>query len=292
MLSCVLCRFSVSFFVYFTTTILLLLFVPRFNSLLLRIYDYASVLNFKISVKIKHFLREKLKKLISTLKQKMTMMIIIEYSALIIQLGAIVFGIYFDFGEGIHAFSNHCNNFAQCNHLNHYNHCNNWLNSMLNSLLKFILKSEETALIGKDQAGIFISILATIFTIHIALWALISGTLDKEYMGIYYAEYIFNLKPHVYKQKMIMISSFIFLIASYFCYIFMRYNLVGVFLFCEIISIAMSTMFIYGIFKNQEAIKDGILMYSLEKHFEADSEKPSKKTKTTKTVKAAKKAKS
>ena len=270
MLSCVFCRFSISFFVYFTTTILLLLFVPRFNSLLLRIYDYASVLNFKISVKIKHFLRYKfkellnlLKKLISNLKQKMIKMIIIEYSVLIIQLGAIIFGVYFDFGEGIHAFSNHCN---------HLNHCNNWLNS----LLKFILKSEETNLIGKDQAGIFISILATIFTIHIALWALISGTLDKEYMGIYYAEYIFNLKPHVYKQKMIMISSFIFLIASYFCYIFMRYNLVGVFLFCEIISIAMSTMFIYGIFKNQEAIKDGILMYSLEKHFEADSEKPSK----------------
>ena len=155
MLSCVLCRFSVSFFVYFTTTILLLLFVPRFNSLLLRIYDYASVLKFKIhtkiSVKIKHFLREKLKellnllkKIISNLKQKM---IIIEYSALIIQLGAIIFGVYFDFGEGIHPFSNHCN---------HLNHCNNWLNS----LLKFILKSEENALIGKDQAGIFISILA------------------------------------------------------------------------------------------------------------------------------------
>ena len=138
MLSCVLCRFSVSFFVYFTTTILLLLFVPCFNSLLLRIYDYASVLNFKISVKIKHFLRDKikellnlLKKLISTLKQKMTMMIIIEYSALIIQLGAIVFGIYFDFGEEIYAFSNHCNNFTHCNHLSHYNNCNYWLNSLL-----------------------------------------------------------------------------------------------------------------------------------------------------------------
>ena len=180
MLSCVFCRFSISFFVYFTTTILLLLFVPCFNSLLLRIYDYASVLNFKISVKIKHFLRDKikellnlLKKLISNLnnlKQKMIKMIIIEYSVLIIQLGAIIFGVYFDFGEGIHAFSNHCN---------HLNHCNYWLNS----LLKFILKSEETNLIGKDQAGIFISILATIFTIHIALWALISGTLDKEYMG-------------------------------------------------------------------------------------------------------------
>lgn len=130
----------------------------------------------------------------------------------------------------------------------------------------------STTLVGKDQAGIFLSILATIFTIHIALWALISGTLDKEYMGIYYAEYIFNMKPRIYTQKRIMLSSFGFLGVAYACYIFTYYSVVSALLLCEIISIAMSTKFIYGIFKNQEAIKDEIYSYSLEKHFEYDEE--------------------
>ncbi len=127
--------------------------------------------------------------------------------------------------------------------------------------------------ISKEAAGTFLSIHATIFAIPIALLALMSGILDKSYMGIYYADYFLNLKPIIYSQKRIIFASLEALFTCCLAYLLKLYNTVGALLMFEIILIAASTKIIYGIFEDQEQVKWEIMEYSLKKQFEADSPK-------------------
>ena len=81
-------------------------------------------------------------------------------------------------------------------------------------ILFIAIFSEFCSIICKDAANIFLSIFATIFTIHTALWALMSGILDKNYMGIYYSDFFLNLAPYIYKQKRVIITSLIMMFAA------------------------------------------------------------------------------
>ena len=125
--------------------------------------------------------------------------------------------------------------------------------------------------INEKAAEIFLSIHATIFAIPIALLALVSGILDKSYMGIYYTDYFFNLKPIIYRQKRIIFASLGSLFMCCLIYLLKLYNTVGAFLVFEITLITASTKVIYRIFEDQEQIKLEITEYSLKKQFEANS---------------------
>ena len=91
--------------------------------------------------------------------------------------------------------------------------------------------------IDVNMAGVLLSIFATIFTIHTALWALMSGILDKEYAGVYYSEYFFTLKPHRYTQKFIFYSSLSLFLLSCCCYLLGFHSILIASLVCETISI-------------------------------------------------------
>ncbi len=122
-----------------------------------------------------------------------------------------------------------------------------------------------------STGNLFLSINATILTMHIAFLALFSGVLQEAYMKVSYADFFLNLKPRLYKQKASILMSLGFLFVSCICYFCGWYNLNASFLVSEMLFIAVSTHFMYGIFDDKEQIKQEISEYLFAKQFEEDT---------------------
>ena len=122
---------------------------------------------------------------------------------------------------------------------------------------------DKPVLLCKDHAGTFLSVNATIFMIYAALWALLSNLSDYDYAGIYYNEYFLNIKPRIYKQKRVLLGSLVLLFLSCIFYPCEFYTLIEAFLFCEMICIAVSSIFIYDVFvRDKRTLNEEIWRYS------------------------------
>lgn len=133
-------------------------------------------------------------------------------------------------------------------------------------LLQFLLClfPPKEIMISSDHAELFITVYATIFMSHTALWALMTGASEKEFAGIYYADYLMNLKPIFYKQRFVFFTALGMLLGSYLCYVRGWYNMIVAFLVCEIVFIAVSTVFIYDVLVgNKYAIKKEMRQFSV-----------------------------
>lgn len=131
-------------------------------------------------------------------------------------------------------------------------------------LISLFLYHEQPVMLCPEHAGTFLSVNATIFMIYAALWALLSNLSDKEFAGIHYNEYSMNMKPCIYKQKRVFLSSLAMLFISCVCYPCGLYTLIEALLFCEIIFIAVSGIFVYDIFiKDKAVMNQEIRTYSL-----------------------------
>ena len=81
---------------------------------------------------------------------------------------------------------------------------------------------------------------ATISAITIALVALISGSISEEYYGISVSNYYLNIKPVLFKQNVIIISSLLLVGMNMLAYIFCCYNLVITILWVNCFLIVMT----------------------------------------------------
>lgn len=95
-----------------------------------------------------------------------------------------------------------------------------WLQMHLDSIFGTVMEN-----IDKDFALVILQIQTTIDTLTIAIIALISGSISDSNMGIVFSDYYLNIRPFIFKQKRIIVSSLIllainigFYIGGWYCF--------------------------------------------------------------------------
>lgn len=95
-----------------------------------------------------------------------------------------------------------------------------WLQLHLDSIFGTVMEN-----IDKDFALVILQIQTTIDTLTIAIIALISGSISDSNMGIVFSDYYLNIRPFIFKQKRIIVSSLIllainigFYIGGWYCF--------------------------------------------------------------------------
>ena len=116
--------------------------------------------------------------------------------------------------------------------------------------------------IDKNLGGTFLQIDATLMTLTIALMAIMSGLISVSYMGISYTDFVFNIQPNRYSQKLIIKMSLIYLAIAVFSFWAGWDYLIAGILFCELLLIYMSVLSIFCIFKGRKYLQDKIKNYS------------------------------
>lgn len=117
-----------------------------------------------------------------------------------------------------------------------------------------------------------IQIQAALFSLTIALLALMSGHITNAYLGMSFNDFLLNCKPIYFKQKRVIICSLVILIFSLFFHMFELYNLVvcNSIIICMLIGI--SAMEIYEAFTGTEQIESEIRAYLKDRIYCEDSE--------------------
>lgn len=102
--------------------------------------------------------------------------------------------------------------------------------------------------IDQDFAKVILQIQATVDTLTISIIALISGSVSDSNMGIVFSDYYLNIRPLVFKQKRIIVSSLILLAINIGFYIVNWYCMVLWVFAVTIVLIMMSINEIYVVF--------------------------------------------
>lgn len=119
--------------------------------------------------------------------------------------------------------------------------------------------------LSESHAGTFISVNATIFMIYATLWSLLSNLSSRSFAGIYYNDFFLNIRPVIFRQKRVLLVSLAMLGISCACYPYKLYAMIEALLFCEMICIAFSSLFIYTLFAGSSTdINEEIRKYSLQ----------------------------
>jgi len=105
--------------------------------------------------------------------------------------------------------------------------------------------------IDRDFAMVILQIQATVDTLTISIIALISGSVSDSNMGIVFSDYYLNIRPLVFKQKRIIVSSLIFLTINIGFYIASWYCLVLWVFALTIVLIMMSINEVYLVFNGK-----------------------------------------
>lgn len=105
--------------------------------------------------------------------------------------------------------------------------------------------------IDKNFALAILQIQATVDTLTISIIALISGSVSDCNMGIVFTDYYLNIRPIIFKQKRIIISSLLLLVINIGFYIAECYCLVLWIFAGTIVLILMSINEIYLIFNGK-----------------------------------------
>ena len=103
-----------------------------------------------------------------------------------------------------------------------------------------------------------IQVQATVFTLTIALIALLGGRITDEYLGIKYNNFIMNIKPYYLTQKRSINLLLVLLITNVFLHMFSCYNSVIAVFVVAVILVAYSASAIYEAFTGTEQIEDEV----------------------------------
>ena len=111
-----------------------------------------------------------------------------------------------------------------------------WLQLHLDSEFETVMDN-----VDEDFALVILQIQATIDTLTIAIIALISGSISDSNMGIAFSNYFLNIRPFIFKQKRIIISSLLllainigFYIAGWYCLVLCIYAVTTVLILVSI----------------------------------------------------------
>lgn len=105
--------------------------------------------------------------------------------------------------------------------------------------------------IDQDFALVILQIQATVDTLTISIIALISGSVSDSNLGIVFSDYYLNIRPLVFKQKRIIVSSLILLAVNIGFYIANWYCLVLWVFAVTVVLILMSINEVYLIFNGK-----------------------------------------
>jgi len=103
-----------------------------------------------------------------------------------------------------------------------------------------------------------IQVQATVFTLTIALIALLGGRITDEFLGVKYNNFIMNIKPYYLTQKRSINLQLFFLIANVFLHMIGCYNIIIAIFVVAVILVAQSASVIYEVFTGTEQIEDEI----------------------------------
>lgn len=115
--------------------------------------------------------------------------------------------------------------------------------------------------VDRNFTLVILQIQATVDTLTIAIIALISGKVSDSSMGIAISDYYMNIRPIIFKQKRIIISSLLLLVANIGFYIMEWYYIVLCLFAVTIIFILMSVSEVYLLFSGKKSAENEIKDY-------------------------------
>lgn len=118
----------------------------------------------------------------------------------------------------------------------------------------YVLNYDEVSLV-------LIQVQATLFTLTIALVALLGGRITNEFLGVKYNNFILNIKPCYLTQKRIISLSLLLLVVNFFLHMFGCYNLVVAIFVVTVFLVGYSASLVYGAFVGTELIDEEICVF-------------------------------
>lgn len=106
-----------------------------------------------------------------------------------------------------------------------------------------------------------LQIQATVFTLSIALIALLAGFITDRYLGVRYNDFIFNIKPRFLKQKIVIAAELLLLLTGIVMQMIARYNMVFALFVVACLLIWFSVTEVYRVFAEASSLEDEIRVY-------------------------------
>lgn len=103
-----------------------------------------------------------------------------------------------------------------------------------------------------------IQVQSTVFTLTIALIALLGGRIADEYLGVKYNNFIMNIKPYYLSQKRSIILLLLLLVTNVFLHMFSYYNIVVAIFVVSVVLVAYLASAIYEAFTGTEQIEEEV----------------------------------
>ena len=128
---------------------------------------------------------------------------------------------------------------------------------LIGILIEIATKSERNIfyVLNFDEVSlVLIQVQATLFTLTIALVALLSGRITNEFLGVKYNNFILNIKPCYLTQKRIISLSLMLLVVNCFLHMFGYYNLVVAVFVVTVFLVEYSASLVYEAFVGTEQI--------------------------------------
>lgn len=110
-------------------------------------------------------------------------------------------------------------------------------------------------------SSMVISIQATVATLVITVLSLMTNKMEKAILGVSVNNFLLNIKPQIFKQKRIIISEIILIIANVFIYMIGWYNIACAVFIVGMILVLISILEIYEAFLGTEKIDGEIEAY-------------------------------
>lgn len=106
-----------------------------------------------------------------------------------------------------------------------------------------------------------IAVQATVSTLVITILSLIANKINDQYLGVFFNEFMLDIKPCVLKQKVIIIIEIILIIGNFFVHMMRWYNVVIAVFIVALLLVVVSVLEIYNDFLGSERINDEIIAY-------------------------------
>lgn len=146
---------------------------------------------------------------------------------------------------------------------------------LLGFLNEIWIRCGQAVFVVHNYESIALAILqiqATVFTLSIALIALLAGFITDRYLGIRYNDFIFNIKPRYLKQKIVIAAELLLLLAGIVMQMIACYNMVFALFVVACILIWFSVTEVYRVFAEASSLEDEIrafLQYSFKNNNQA-----------------------
>lgn len=135
---------------------------------------------------------------------------------------------------------------------------------LLGCLNEICIRWGQAVFVVHNYESIALAILqiqATVFTLSIALIALLAGFITDRYLGIRYNDFIFNIKPRYLKQKIVIAAELLLLLAGIVMQMTACYNMVFALFVVACLLIWFSITEVYRVFAEASSLEEEMKAY-------------------------------